>query len=147
MNLWYKKISLFVIAGVVYLVGQYFRGVWFQHFFINPCRYSTDNWGVFCNSPYVETFGFPLIALGQMLAIIAVILLFANASAFRSWLKFSAFYIPIAVILDFLIYPIRFSSLSPELTYSQGVYPFGWLFVIISLFIIIYRALRSARTK
>lgn len=145
MNLRYKKIAVFVLAGVVYLAGQYFRGVWFQNFFINPCRNSIDNWGVFCNSPYVETFGFPLIALGQMLAIVAVILLLANTDTFRKWLKFSAYYIPIAVVLAYWIYPIRFPP-GPVVPISQGVYPFGWLYVVITLGIVLWGLYTSRRS-
>ncbi|MHB8860627.1 MAG: hypothetical protein ACYC48_02735 [Minisyncoccota bacterium] len=146
MNLWYKKSSIFVIAGVVYLVGQYFRGVWFLGSMIpNVCGDARFGGVVFCNSPYLDTLGWPLIDLGQMLAVVALILLFANAATFRKWLKFSLFYIPIVVVLDLLIYPIRFFSLSPELTYSQGVYPFGDLFIIITLGIVLWNLFTDRR--
>ncbi|KKW43469.1 MAG: hypothetical protein UY93_C0002G0065 [Parcubacteria group bacterium GW2011_GWA1_56_13] len=80
-----------------------------------------------------------------MLAIVAVVLLFANAVTFQKWLKFSAFYIPIAVVLDLLIYPIRFSPLTPVLTHSQGVYPFGWLYVLITFGIVFWSFISGSR--
>ena len=138
MNLWHKKTSIFVLASVVYLAGQYFRGVWFNPSWPFPCQEILSGSVVYCNAPYLDSLGFPLIALGEMLAIIAVILLFANAETFRKWLKFSAFYIPIVVVLDLLIYPISFSTLSPALTYSQGVYPFGGFYVIATLGIVLW---------
>lgn len=138
MNLWYKKISVFAAAGVVYLVGQYFRGVWFNPAWPSACQEIHSGSMVYCNSPYLDTLGWPLIDLGQMLAIVAIILLFANAATFRKWLKFSLFYIPIAVGLVYLIYPINIGLgfLSQPTPRSQGVYPFGSLFVIITLGIV-----------
>ena len=146
MNLWYKKSFVFVVAGITHLVGQYFRGVWFLGGVIpNVCGHAEFGGVPFCNSPYLDTLGWPLIDLGQMLAVVALILLFANAATFRKWLKFSLFYIPVVIILDLLIYPIRFSPLSPELTYSQGVYPFGNLFVIVTLGIVLWGLLTTRR--
>jgi len=137
MTLWYKRLLVLVTGGVVYLTGQYFRGVWFQNLFINPCRNSTDAFGVFCNSPYVMNWGWPLIALGQMLAVIWFILLLADAATFRKWLKFSAFYIPIAIALSFAIYPIRFFPNTELLPVSYGVYPFGGLYILLTLVIVL----------
>ncbi|HCR52591.1 TPA: hypothetical protein DIV48_03030 [Candidatus Kaiserbacteria bacterium] len=145
MNLRYKKALVFVLAGVVYLVGQYFRGVWFNPSWPFPCQEIHSGSIVYCNAPYLDTLGWPLIALGQMLAIVAVVLLFANAVTFQKWLKFSAFYIPIAVVLDLLIYPIRFSPLTPVLTHSQGVYPFGWLYVLITFGIVFWSFISGSR--
>ncbi|MDP2652000.1 MAG: hypothetical protein Q8O94_02600 [bacterium] len=142
MNLWYKKALVFVLAGISYCAG---------FFFSDPTKFGfcsgLQSGSYICRVPGAINIGWPLIDLGQMLVIIAIILLFASASAFHAWLKFSAFYIPITVILVLLIYPIRFSSLSPELTYSQGVYPFGWLYVIISILLIIYKYFVSRRTS
>ncbi len=148
MNLWYKKISVFVTAGLVYLTGQYFRGVWFVNTNLQGfCRSYLENGKIYCNSPYLDTLGWPLIDLGQMLAIVAVILLFANAATFRKWLKFSLFYIPIAVGLVYLIYPINIGLgfLSQPTPRSQGVYPFGELFVIITLGIVGWGGYTSRR--
>lgn len=147
MNLKYKKALVFVLAGVVYLAGQYFRGMWFVNTNLQSfCRPYLENGKTYCNSPYLNQ-GFALIALGQILALIAVILLFANAETFRKWLKFTVWYIPIAVILDYLIYPVSFGlpGISQPATYSQGVYPFGWLYVLISLGIVLWNLYTSRR--
>ncbi|MHB8913433.1 MAG: hypothetical protein ACYC4I_00250 [Minisyncoccota bacterium] len=100
---------------------------------------------MFCNSPYVGTLGFPLIDLGQMLAVVALILLFANAATFRKWLKFSLFYIPIATALTLWMYPTR-TPLGGTVPISQGVYLFGYLFIIITLGIVLWN-LFTARRK
>ncbi len=142
MNLRYKKALVFVLAGVVYCAG---------FFFSNPERFGfcsgLQSGSYICRVPGAVNIGWPLIALGQMLAIVAVALLFANAATFRKWLKFSAFYIPIVAILDYLIYPLSFAPapLSQPATYSQGVYPFGWLYVLITLGIIIWESIAAHR--
>jgi len=147
MNLWYKKASVFVVAGVVYLAGQYFRGAWFVSNNLQSfCRPLIENGKTYCNSPFLNE-GLALIDLGQMLVIVAVILLFANATTFRKWLKFSIFYIPIVIVLDYLIYPISFMPSSAPATYSQGVYPFGWLYVFITLGIVIWKYFATRRNQ
>lgn len=137
INLWYRKASVFVVAGVVYLAGQYFRGMWFVNTNLQGfCRSYFENGKAYCNSPYMETLGWPLIHLGQTLAIAAIILLFANAVTFRKWLKFSLFYIPIATALTLWMYPAH-TPLGGVVPISQGVYLFGGLFVISTLSIVI----------
>ena len=146
MNIWYKKISVFILAGIIYLAGQYFRGVWFLGSVIpNVCGHAEFGGVPFCNSPYVSTLGWPLIDLGQMLAFIAIILIAANATTFHKWLKFSAYYIPIVAVLDLLIYPFRIFPGQPLATYSQGVYPFGWLYVILTFIIVVWGLITSRR--
>ncbi len=138
MSLQYKKVLIFIIAGLTYLAGQYFRGVWFADFtWPLPCHRVFFGATSYCDPQYLDTLGFPLIALGQMLFIVAFVLLLTDAKTFHKWLKFSAFYVPIAVLLDLWIYPIRFVPNTPILTYSQGVYPFGWLYVILTLGVVL----------
>ena len=138
MNLWYKKAFVFVLAGITYLVGQYFRGVWFLGSAVpNVCGHAEAGGVPFCNSPYLDTLGWPLILLGQTLAIVAIILLFANATTFRRWLKFSVFYIPIATVLTFWMYP-TYTPLGALVPLSQGVYLFGNLFALITFGIVLW---------
>ncbi|MDE2079300.1 MAG: DUF202 domain-containing protein [Patescibacteria group bacterium] len=133
-----KKISVFIVAGIVYLIGQYFRGVWFLGSFIpNTCGHAEAGGIPFCNSPYLDTFGWPLIIIGEFLAAIGVILLFANERGFRAWLKFSLFYVPIAAALVLWIYPIH-TFLGGVATYSVGVTNAGWLYVIITVIIVLW---------
>lgn len=145
MTLHYKKVLVFVLAGVVYLVGQYFRGAWFPNFtWPLPCREVTFGTTTYCDPQYLVSLGFPLIDLGQMLAIVAVILLLANAETFHKWLKVSAVYIPTAVLLAYWIYPIRFPP-APVTPISQAVYPFGWLFVLITASIVLVAWIKHRR--
>ncbi len=132
-----------MIAGAAYLAGQYLRGVWFQHLSINTCRYATDSWGVFCNSPYLDQ-GYALLTLAQVIAITAAILLFVNAATFRKWLKFSAFYIPVATALTLWMYPAH-TFLGGVAPVSQGVHLFGNLYIIITLGIVLWDFLASRR--
>ncbi len=137
MNVWYKKSFVFVVAGVVYLMGQYFRGVWFLGSGIpNVCGNAEFGGVPFCNSPYLDTLGWPLIILGQVLAVVAVILLFANTDTFRKWFKFSLFYIPITTALALWMYPAH-TPLGGVVPISQGAYLFGNLFIIATLIIVV----------
>ena len=131
MTLTYKKILVFVLAGITYCAG---------FFFSNPARFGfcsgLESGSYICRFPGAVNIGWPLIDLGQMLAIIAIILLLANAETFHKWLKVSAFYIPTAVLLAYWIYPLRFPP-GPGVPVSQAVYPFGWLFVLITASIVL----------
>lgn len=134
---WCRKIWPFVLAEVLYLIGEYYRGYWFPgSSFRNFCRPYVENGKLFCNSPYVEQ-GFALIAAGKVFLAVAVILLFANAKGFRRWLKFSYFYVPIATILVLWLFPF---DLPPGITIplESGVYDFGFLYILITLGIVLY---------
>ncbi len=145
MNLWYKKGLIFVVAGISYLVGQYFRGVWFLGSTIpNVCGHAESGGVPFCNSPYLDTLGWPLIILGQVLAVVALIMLFANATIFRTWLKFSLYYIPIAALLTFWMYPTT-TPLGGVVPVSQGVIVFGWLYAILTFLIVLIQFIRHYR--
>ena len=148
MSLSYKKSLVIIVAGLVYLAGQYFRGVWFLGGIIpNFCGHAEVGGVPFCNSPYMDTLGWPLITLGQMLAIVWFIIWLANEKTYRTWLKVSAVYIPTAVILSFLIYPIRFAPGTPISPVSYGIYPFGALYIIITLVVVLIGWWRGRRAK
>jgi hypothetical protein len=148
MSLWIKKLSVFVPAGALYLVGQYLWGRWFEDFPINLCQYITDAQGTYCYSPYVNT-GFALIAAGEILAIVGVILLFANAAGLRRWLWLSLFYVPLAVIIA-----IWFVPTAPSLGFMNGggasggdrvntVWNLGYLYILITFIIVLLARLRT----
>ena len=133
MNLWYKKSLVLLLGGLVYGAG---------YFFSNPAQFGfcsgQQSVSYICRVPGITGIGWPLIALGQILAIVWFILLFANAETLRRWLKVSALYIPVAVILSFMIYPIRFFPGAELLPVSYGVYPFGSLYILITLSIVLW---------
>ena len=115
MTLSYQKSPVIIVAGLAYLAGQYFL------------RYTA----------HVDTVGWPLITLGQMLAIIWFIIWLAGEQTYRLWLKVSAVYIPIAVVLSFIIYPIRFAPGTEVAPVSYGTYPFGALYIIVTLVVVL----------
>ncbi|OGG78217.1 hypothetical protein A3A36_01790 [Candidatus Kaiserbacteria bacterium RIFCSPLOWO2_01_FULL_52_12b] len=65
-------------------------------------------------------------------------------------MKFSAFYIPIVVVLDLLIYPnlkfgLGFMSGYQPTNYFLGVDPFGWLYVILTAAIVLISWFRNRK--
>jgi uncharacterized membrane protein len=147
LNLWHKKISIFVLAGIAYLVGQYFRGVWFLGSSIpNVCGHAEAGGVPFCNSPYLDTLGYPLIVLGQMLALVGIVMLFADERGWRRWLKFSLVYVPIATALTFWMYPTH-SLLGAPVPITQGVYLFGYPYVFITLGIVLLSWIQAWRAR
>ena len=136
MKLTYKKVSLFAIAGVAYLVGQYFRGVWFLGSAIpNVCGHAEAGGIPFCNSPFIDTLGWPLIILGQSLAIAAIILVFANARAWHAWVRFSIWFVPISALVIISVFPVPFVP-GFELSRANATYLFGNLYAIITALIV-----------
>ena len=99
MSLKIKKFLIFIAAAAIYLTGQYFRGVWLGHFLPGLCLYKESPAGAYCNWPYFATLGLPLIAAGEIFAIVGVIMLFANKAGMRMWARFSIWYVPLAVII------------------------------------------------
>lgn len=141
MKPWMKNAYVFLVAGAAYLAGQYFRGVWFLKYpILSVCRNSVDSAGVFCNSPYVTTLGFPLIVLGRFLAAIGIVLLLADRHSWRVWFRFSLFYVPIATALVLWIYPTKTAgfSLIGSTGYDFGVANAGWLYLFATIGIVIW---------
>ena len=139
MNLWYKKSLIFILAGISYCAG---------FFFSNPARFGfcsgTQSSSYICRVLGAINIGWSLIALGQVLAVLAITLLFANAATFHKWLKFSVFYIPIATALTFWMYP-TYTPLGALVPLSQGVYLFGNLFALITLGIVLWNFFAARR--
>jgi len=107
MKLAQKKIALLIVAGIVYLGGQFFRGVWFINLPVNLCGNAFDDSGRFCNSPYIGTIGWPLIEIGIILLLAAAIMLFASASVLDRWLKLNMWALP-ALVAVFAFVTISF---------------------------------------
>ena len=137
MNTWIKKPLIFVVAGALYLVGQYFRGMWFVHTnIVRFCRSYVENGKTYCNSPYINNLGWPLIIAGEYFAAIGLILLLANERGFRRWLWTSIVYIPVAFGLILWIYPLH-TPLGGVAPYAQGVRLFGNIYILITLGIVL----------
>ncbi|MFA7302396.1 MAG: hypothetical protein WC030_01470 [Candidatus Paceibacterota bacterium] len=112
MKLWHKQLIMFLLAGGVYVVGQYLRGEWFMNFPINVCSFAASVYGtVVCASPY-QSVGLTLIALGEVLAVLACSLCLANIQTFSKWLRFCGYYIPVAILLDFVFFPFSIPTIA-----------------------------------
>ncbi len=147
MNLWYKKGLLFVAAGIAYLLGQYFRGFWMETLPIRSfCHSYLENGHLYCNSPFIDTLGWPLITLGEMLALVGLVVLFANARGFRSWLRFSYVYVPLIALIVIFVFPLPLAPLAPPAPRWGAVRAFGVLYALITAGIVLYARLRAPRS-
>ncbi|VAW32394.1 hypothetical protein MNBD_CPR01-608 [hydrothermal vent metagenome] len=131
MKLTYKKISIFVIAGVAYLAGI---------FFSNPvafgfCTKAKDATLYMCGVSGAINIGWSFIDIGQSLAIVAVILVFANARAWHMWVRFSIWFVPISALVIISVFPIPFVP-GFELSRANATYLFGNIYAIITAFIV-----------
>lgn len=145
MNLWYKKMFVFVSAGAVYLVGQYFRGEWISPTWPFQCHLIHSGAIVYCYAPYLDTLGWPLIMLGEMIALTGLALLFANRRGIRSWQQFSYFYVPIAALLTVWLFPLQIAPIAPPAPIWGAVRFFGVLYTLVTAGIVLYTRLRPAQ--
>lgn len=145
MNTWIKKLSVLVSAGVVYIAGQYFLGNWLMGTKLDfICHPYVSNGRTYCHSLYLDT-GLALIAAGEALAIVGVILLFANAAGLRRWLWFSLFYLPLAAITVIWFTPTAPCLVmcgTPAPDYTNMVWNFGYPYIFITLCIVLYSRFR-----
>ena len=142
MKLWIKKLLISVIAGLTYLAGQYFRGVWLVNVPIRTfCHAYLENGRFYCNSPYINTLGWPLITLGEVFAVIAVIVLFANERGLRKWFRFSLVYLPLAAVLSIYLSSLRF-PLGSTIQLWGPVRFFGIIYALITAGIVLYAKVR-----
>jgi len=146
MKLALKKVLVFLVSGTVYFIGQYLRGYWFP-LVTWPLHCYLIHSGVetYCNPQYLNI-GFALITLGQWLALVALILLFSNESGFRRWLKFSYFYVPILLIIVFVIFPIPL-PVDTRISSESAARVFTILYAIITAGIVAYSWLRRPKAK
>ena len=79
---------------------------------------------------------------------IAIVLAFIQRTIFNSWLRLATWFVPLSLIIIFIT-PVTSNSWMPLFFISREEVSWylGILFATISLIIITYRALRSARTK
>ncbi len=138
-----RNLKVFILAALAYLVGQYFRGVWFMHTFLpSVCNGISVSHGVrVCYSPYIDTLGWPLITAGAYLAIVAVVLLFANKAGWQRWLNISKWYLPIAIFVVILLFPL--GPLGAGISRSDGATFFGNVYFIITLCVVIIERSRA----
>lgn len=140
MKIWILKIGVLLSAGVVYLVGQYFRGNWWPNFtWPYQCNKVVFGNTSYCDPVFMESLGFPLIAAGQILAIAGLILLFANKEGLRKWLWMSAVYLSLGAIIVLNI-PTESHAWAISLTPSRehATWLLGYLYILTTLVIVAY---------
>ena len=124
-------IALFILSLFGVLIGQ---------------SIAHPEWAGFCSiEDHPCIFSFPVFELGQplffgasYLAFTFLILLFVRLEAFKAWIKFAVWFIPLAFIL-ITITPV-YSDFSPgrlQLTKMLGT-----LYIVLSLIIIAYKYIR-----
>ena len=145
MNLWYKKGLVFVIACAAYLFGQYFRGEWISPTWPFACQLIHSGAMSYCSAPYIDTLGWPLIMLGKVLALVGLVLLFANRRGFHSWLRFSYVYVPLIAVIVVFVFPLPLAPLAPPAPRWGAVRAFGVLYALITAGIVLYARLRASR--
>lgn len=145
MNLWYKKPIALIFGITLLLVGQYFLGTWFNTVWSSPCQGTYYGSIIYCHSPYmgIGSFGLSFNALGQILNNISIIfilagffLLFATARAFHEWVKFSYWYISIAVLIILIMYPSVAVPDYGDMQIIQGIDMLTEPYIIITLYIV-----------
>lgn len=139
MNFLNRNLPVFVTAGFIYLTG----------FFVsNPGRFGycagSADASRLCSIAWGFNFGLPLLAAGEALAIVAVILLFSNDEGWRRWLHFSKWYVPIAVLVVALLFPIAL-PLDAELSRQGAAIRFGQLYEVITLCVVLMTRFRARR--
>lgn len=103
MNLWTKRFIVLFGAGILCLVGQYFRGSWWPGLtWPFSCVQVKTQFLTYCAPTHINTLGLPFIVAGEVLFVIALLLIFANELGFRRWWHFSRWFIPITAL--FLVY-------------------------------------------
>lgn len=125
MKFWMQRLPIFLVAGVVYGLGE-----WYWH-----SRSTTA----------MLNFGQPLIAAGQILAIVGIILLAANQRALHKWLWFSLVYIPLGALFVVASYPVSgaiFDFSSPPV---HNTWLVGYLYILITLIIVLHGWWRGRR--
>ena len=138
-----QKVSLIVVSAVIYLVGQYFRGVWVRTI---GCHEIHSGSQVYCDSGFVDTLGWPLIEIGTILFLISLVVLISNAKGFKLWKKFSLVAIPVAIGLFVLVH-ISFPYGSFLFIDPLRIIDFigYWLYLPLSVLVILYSYLPLQR--
>lgn len=146
MKLWHKKLIVFTFGIISFLVGQYFLGTWIHQLWSYPCQGIHTISGMYCNSPYfgIGTFGLTFIVLGGIFTLISLtsllvgfFLLFANTKVFQEWLRFSYWYIPIAIFIILIMYSGTRAPLGGDAPIIQGIGLLMEPYIVITAYIVV----------
>jgi hypothetical protein len=142
MKLAAKKVFVFTAAGMAYAVGQYLTGDWLTNFAFF-CYPYIENGRVYCNSAYLDA-GLTLTIFAEWLGLVATLLLLADVRGFRRFLKFSLFFVPIALIIIFALFP---APIFPGIDIHRETIArdFGVLYALVTLGIVLADLFRPRR--
>ena len=133
MNNFRNKISVFGFAGVLYLVGR-FLGEPQIFGFCKMRPYQSD----LCLADTAVNIGWPLIAAGEIFAIVGIILLLANERGVRAWWRVSRWFVPTATLLA-IVLPITFSlPVTGYISRESVVWLLGYLYILLTLAIVLW---------
>ena len=135
-----NKIIQFIPAILALLaIGFRYFGIWCVYS-VNAC-YGGPIHQMF---PYIIT---PLFLFALAFLPIAIILAFVSRVVFQSWLRLATWFVPLSLVIIFIT-PVTSNSWMPIFFVSREdmAWATGGLFAVISLVLILWRALHSART-
>ena len=141
MNIWMKKIYLLITTGVIYLIGQYLAGSWITASF---CQQYFENGKFYCNSPYLDM-GLIFITVGEVLAVTAVLLFFANERGFYTWWRMSRWYLPISIVSIFFFAQTLYLPLSGLVAPESLIWLFGSVYILVTFIIVLWGFFSTSR--
>lgn len=97
------------------------------------CKLVTTTSNYICLADAAINVGWPLIAAGEVFAIVGVILLFANASGLRAWWKLSIWYVPIVTLFVIFAAPLPLFPVVAPLSRESVTWFFGFPYIVLSL--------------
>lgn len=121
---------VFILAGVFYMTGQ---------FFSDPTQFGycvgDQNIGELCTAQHAVRVGWPLIEVGEIFFVVAIILLFATTTAWRKWSKFSLWFVPLSAL--FLIYGTPINLALGQIETVDVTRWLGYIYIFITLLIVV----------
>jgi hypothetical protein len=144
---WRWKLLVLIFSGFVYLIGQFYIGNWLMGTSADfICHPYSENGRLYCHSLYLD-FGLNLVAVGEMFAVVGLLILFANRLGLKWWAWFSLVFVPIAAIVIIWFAPtppaIVAGNESPDRV--NLIWFFGYIYMVVT-FLLVALARYRART-
>lgn len=140
------KIRSIIVATITVVAGYVVSNPLMFHICTNIYQFGKETG---CLDDIVENVGTPLFTFSLWALFAVIVTAFFSEKIFKSWLKFAAWAIPLAIVFIWTTH-VNFTGI------GMDFFPFyrddaarlaGEVFTAISLILIAYRAFRSARTK
>lgn len=134
-----QKSLVLLGAVILYVLGQYFRGYWWPNFtWPFRCAHVISGATLYCN-PYVRDplrLAWPLIAAGEILAIVSLIVLFADRGGFRKWGWMSLVYLPVSTIIVGSIGPHPATWVTAYVSPEHATWLLGYGYILLTLAVV-----------